>query len=92
MKQVKPISKINLKKKILNVGGLPLEKYGRSENIKDYTKAEISEMKIGIYKDKKFLLVDGDYFVDVTKVVASKCELEKVTYRNKPSIEDYESN
>ena len=94
MEKLKTIqkSRINRVRNYPSESGLPFEKYGKSENIKDYTEREIMEMIFGIYKDSKNLLVDGDYFVDLTKVTATKCVLETVTYFKKPTLDDYKTN
>ncbi len=72
--------------------GLAYEKYGKSNNIRNYTDLEILEMINGIYRDSKTLLADGNYFLELSAVVASKCILEKVTYLKKPTEEDYRTN
>lgn len=72
--------------------GLAFEYYGKSSNIKDYSDKEITEMKYGIYKDTKMLLVDGDYFIDLMNVVESICTLKTVTYYKNPTLEDYKTN
>lgn len=89
MEELKKIqkSKINRVVNFPTESGLAFEKYGKSLNIKDYSEREISEMIFGIYKDTKNLLVDGDYFVDLTKVTATKCVLETVTYFKKTKFE-----
>lgn len=94
MEKLKTIqkSRINRVRNFPSESGLPFEKYGKSENINDYTEREISEMILGIYKDSKNLWVDGDYFVNLTKVTATKCVLETVTYFKKPTLDDYKTN
>ena len=87
-----PKSRINRIKNFPSDSGLAFQKFGKSKNIKDYTEREISEKILGIYKDTKNLLVDGDYFVDLTKVTATKCVLETVSYYKKPTLEDYKTN
>jgi hypothetical protein len=72
--------------------GLVFEKYGKSTKIDDYTDTEITEMVYGIYKDKKMLLVDGDYFIDLNTVTEIVCDLDKATYYKKPTREDYGTN
>lgn len=94
MEKLKTIqkSRINRVRNFPSKSGLSFEKYGKSENINDYTEREISEMLLGIYKDTKNLLVDGDYFVDLTKVTATKCVLETVSYYKNPTLDDYKTN
>lgn len=94
MEKLKPIkkSRIDRIKYSPSKSGLAYKDYGRSENILDYSDREISEMIYGIYKDSKNLLVDDDYFVDLTKVTATKCILGTVTYFKKPNTNDYKTN
>jgi len=94
MEKLKTIqkSRINKTRNFPSENGLAFEKYGKSKDFSDYTEREISEMILGIYKDSKNLLVDGDYFVDLNKVNATKCVLETVSYYKKPTLEDYKTN
>lgn len=41
---------------------LKYKEYGKSDNIKDYSREEVTEMLYGAYPHKGYLLVDGDYF------------------------------
>lgn len=84
-------SRINKIRKFPADSCLAFEKYGKSEDIMDYTEREISEMMLGIYKYTRTLLVD-DCFLDLTKVTKTKCVLERVTYYKKPNLEDYKTN
>ena len=59
--------------------GLRYKEYGHSENIKDYSTREISQMLKGVYLHKNHLLVDGDYFIDVNDVIQAGCTLKSVT-------------
>jgi len=86
-----PSARINKIKNNPETAGLAFRQYGKSEDIKDYSDREISEMILGIYKDSRYLLVE-DYFVDLNKVISSKCILERVTYYKKPSLDDYRYN
>lgn len=94
MEKLRPIQKsmINKVRNNPSQSGLHFQEYGKSENILDYSEREISEMILGIYKDTEHLLVDAGYFVDLTKVIASKCILENVSYFKKPTSEDYKTN
>jgi len=65
--------------------------HGKSLNIDDYSDAEIHEMLWGIYKEKKILLVDGDYFINLNDIVRSECILATVSYKKKPTIADYKN-
>ncbi|UTW66571.1 hypothetical protein KFE94_00225 [bacterium SCSIO 12643] len=85
-------TQINQIKNKPNESGLVFDKYGKSQNINDYSDREISEMALGIYKYSKNILVDGDYFVDLNKVINTKCQLEEVTYYKKPTLEDFKTN
>lgn len=94
MEKIKTINKTKLNKILKNpdASGLAYKKYGKSENIKDYSEREISEMVLGIYSHKKYLLVDGDYFVNLNEVKATECILEDVTYDKKPTLETFKDN
>lgn len=59
--------------------GLRYKDYGKSENIKDYSKEEISDMLKGVYSEKGYLLTDGDYFINVNDVIQAGCTLKTVT-------------
>jgi hypothetical protein len=72
--------------------GLLFEKYGKSSNINNYSDREIIEMVYGLYIDKKMLLVDSDYFIDLNNVTEVICELDQATYFTKPTREDYKTN
>jgi hypothetical protein len=87
-----PKSRINKIRNSQTESGLAFKKLGRSKNIIDYTEREITEMIFGIYKDTKNLLVDGDRFLDLTKVTSTKCVLENVTYYKNPTLDDYKTN
>jgi hypothetical protein len=93
MEKLKNIAKsrINKIRNSKTESGLAFKKFGKSENIKDYTEREITEMIFGIYKDTKNLLLD-DCFLDLTKVTSAKCVLENVTYYKKPNMDDYKTN
>lgn len=94
MENIKSIDKsyINKVRNAPNKSGLVFEQFGRSPNIKDYTDREITEMIYGLYIDKKMILVDGDYFINLNKVVEIVCELDQATYFKKPTREDYKTN
>ena len=59
--------------------GLKYKEYGKSDNIKDYSEEEISEMLKGVYSKSGYLLVDGDYFINVKDVIQAGCTWETVT-------------
>lgn len=59
--------------------GLRYKEYGKSENIKDYSEEEVSEMLKGVYSKSGYLLVDGDYFINVKDVIQAGCTWETVT-------------
>ena len=65
---------------------LRFKDFGKSNDIKDYSDDEISEMNHGIYrsKDRLMILIDGDIFIDLNDVIKGGCTLEKVTYFKKP--------
>ncbi|KQT29550.1 hypothetical protein ASG22_19695 [Chryseobacterium sp. Leaf405] len=94
MEKIKKIEKSKINK-IYNQpekSGLAYKLYGKSENINDYSEREINEMILGIYRDKKYLLVDGDYFVNLEEVVKSECSLQEVSYYKKPTLETFKDN
>lgn len=72
--------------------GLRYKEYGKSDNISDYSDIEIGEMLAGIYKEKRMLLVDGDYFINMEDVNSVVCKLESATYFRKPTLSDYRTN
>ncbi|MBA5630339.1 hypothetical protein [Moheibacter lacus] len=93
METIKKVRKELIDKVYKNRGSfLALEKFGRSKNISDYSEEEINEMILGIYRHKMMLLVDGDYFIDMNKVIRAECELVDVSYLKKLSLEDYKNN
>lgn len=59
--------------------GLMYKEYGKSENIKDYSEEEVSEMLKGVYSKSGYLLVDGDYFINVNDVIQCGCTLKTIT-------------
>lgn len=94
MEKLKKIDKsyLNKVRNAPNKSGLVFDQYGKSPNINDYTDREITEMVYGLYIDKKMLLVDGDYFIDLDDVVEVICELDQASYFKKPTREDYKTN
>lgn len=94
MEKLKAIPKSQLDKirNSPNYGGLGIKEYGKSDNIKDYSDREITEMYYGIYQSTKSLHVDGDYYLDLTKVSAVKCILSDVAYIKKPNKSDVQTN
>lgn len=72
--------------------GLAYKLYGKSENINDYSGREINEMILGIYRHTKYLLVDGDYFVNLEDVIKSECVLQDVSYYKKPTLKTFKDN
>lgn len=94
MENLKKIDKsyINKVRNAPNKSGLLFEKYGKSSNVNDYTDREITEMVYGLYTEKKMILVDGDYFIDLNDVTEVICELDQATYFKKPTREDYKTN
>lgn len=62
---------------------LKYKEYGKSDNIKDYSREEISEMLYGIYSHSGHLLVDGDYFINVKDVIQAGCTWKNVTLNKK---------
>jgi hypothetical protein len=82
-------------KKIRNLGersGIQYKLYGKHSEVNKYTDQELTEMYHGIYKDKKVILVDGDYFIDLKDVVEIICSLDSVSYLKGPSADDYKTN
>lgn len=75
-----------------NKGELAYKEFGKHDDIDNYTDEEISEMSYGIYKHKKVIITDGDYAVELSKVVGAICQLQEVTYFKKPTIDDYKTN
>ena len=94
MKKIKSIEKSRINKiyKYPESSGLAFKIYGKSQNINDYSEMEINEMILGIYKTQKFLLVDGDYFVNLEDVIKTECILQDVSYIKKPTLETFENN
>jgi len=84
---------INQIRKNPEVSGLRYKDFGKSYDFDDYSEEDIVEMYYGIYKnnDILFLLVDGDYFIDMNDVIQTGCTLEKVTYYGKPTKEEQKS-
>lgn len=58
---------------------LKYKEYGKSDNIKDYSEEEISEMLKGVYSRSGYLLVDGNYFINIKDVIQAGCTLKTVT-------------
>lgn len=94
MEKIKSIEKSRINKIYKNPksSGLAFKTYGKSQNINDYSEEEISEMILGIYKTHKFLLVDGDYFVNLEDVLKTECILQDVSYIKKPTLETFKDN
>lgn len=70
-------------------------KFGMSTNIHDYSREEMSEIVNGVYRKKKLLLTQGDYFVDLNDVVATECVLHDVkhfVYYKKPPVKGYQND
>jgi len=94
MEKIKKIEKSKIDK-VYNRpdrSGLAYKLYGKSEDINDYSEREINEMLLGIYRDKKYLLVDGDYFVNLENVIKSECILQDVSYYKKPTLKTFKDN
>lgn len=68
------------------------KKFGMSTNIHDYSREEMSEIVNGVYRKKKLLLTQGDYFVDLNEVISTECVLEDVRYYKRLSDKDYQNN
>ena len=49
-------------------------------------------MSNGVFKDKKIIRTDGDYFVDLNDVKEIVCVLQTASYHKEPSRQDYSSN
>lgn len=94
MEKIRSVKKtqINQVRNHPDKSGLRFVDYGKSPDIEDYSEREIAEMLLGVYKDTRNLLVDGDYFIDLSKVIASKCILETVSYIKNPTKDDYKTN
>lgn len=60
-----PKYRINKIRKAPEQNGLIFRSHGKSSDINDYTDREIIEMLYGIYKYRKFLLVDGNLQIPV---------------------------
>jgi hypothetical protein len=88
----KPKALINKVRRNPTESGLKLKEYGKSIDIYDYSENEISEMLFGVYKHSNMLLVDDDYFIDMKNVIQAVCVLENVTYKKKPTLEDFKTN
>ena len=65
---------------------LKYKEYGKSDNIKDYSREEVTEMLYGAYPHKGYLLVDGDYFINVKDVIQAGCTLKDVTVDRKSDL------
>jgi len=87
-----PQSTINKFRRNLKKSGLAYLEYGKYSDINEYTDREIMEMIYGIYRFRKTLLTDGDYFLNLNDVVKTVCKLEEVTYIQKPTKEDLKTN
>ncbi|MGE8536197.1 MAG: hypothetical protein ACN6OJ_16530 [Chryseobacterium sp.] len=94
MEKIKKIEKSRINKVYKNPesSGLAYKAWGKSENINDYSEREINEMILGIYRTKKYLLVDGDYFVNLQDIIKTECILQDVSYLKKPTIETFKDN
>lgn len=94
MEKIRTIEKSKISKVYKNPesSGLAYKIHGKSENINDYSEREINEMILGIYRSKKQLLVDGDYFVSLNDVIKTECILQDVTYYKKPTIATFKDN
>lgn len=94
MENIKRVEKFKINKvyRYPEKSGLSYKNLGKSENINDYSESEINEMILGIYRAKKHLLVDGDYFVNLEDVIKTECTLRDVTYYKKPTIETFKDN
>ncbi|RXM39305.1 hypothetical protein BOQ62_12480 [Chryseobacterium sp. CH21] len=88
MEKIKKIEKSRIDRIYKNPesSGLAYKVFGKSENINDYSEREINEMILGIYRTKKHLLVDGDYFVNLQDVIKTECFLQDVSYIKKPTL------
>jgi len=64
---------------------LRFKEFGKSNDIKEYSDEEISEMYHGIYRSKDHLMVlgDDDIFINLNDVIKTGCTLEKVSYFGK---------
>lgn len=64
---------------------LRFKDFGKSNDIKEYSDDEISEMIHGIYRSKDHLMVlgDDDIFIDFNDVIKTGCTLEKVSFFGK---------
>ncbi|GAA5084576.1 hypothetical protein GCM10023210_04530 [Chryseobacterium ginsengisoli] len=93
MEKLKPIVKSRINKAYDHPenNGLLYKKYGKYENIKDYSEREIIEMLYGIYKTSK-ILIASDTIINLNDVVESTCILADVSYIKKPTLEDYKVN
>lgn len=87
-----PQPRINEVRKAPKTSGLAFEMYGKHSDIKMYSDREISEMLYGIYSHSKIILVDADYFVNLSDVIETVCVLNKATYNKKPTSEDLNTN
>ena len=87
-----PQYRINKIRRNPEQSGLNFKLHGKSADIDDYTDREIIEMLYGIFKYRKFLLVDGDYFINLEDVVKSECILADVSYVRKPTLNDLRNN
>lgn len=71
---------------------VPLRGVGKSTNVYDYSDREIQEMHIGIHKDIRHLMVDGNYFIGVDEIISAGCELAGVTYARKLFENNWENS
>lgn len=94
MEKIKKIEKSRIEKVYKNPDNTSLayKSYGKYGNISDYSEREINEMILGIYRDKKYLLADGDYFVNLENVIKSECILQDVSYYKKPTLKTFKDN
>lgn len=58
---------------------LKYKEFGKSHDIKDYSKEEVSQMLYGIYPYSGYILVDGDYFINIKDVIQAGCTLKTLT-------------
>lgn len=71
-----PTSRINDIKYKTKGEFLRLDDFSKSQNIRDYSPLEITEMFHGVYRYSNMLLTDGDYFINMDNVVRTKYILE----------------
>jgi hypothetical protein len=94
MQEIKPLPAGTIKKirNLAERSGIKYKLYGKHLEINKYTDRELTEMYYGIFKDKKIILVDGDYFIDLKDVVGIICSLDSVSYFKSPTADDYKTN